>query len=266
MAIATKHPSTKLVLLCLAYHHNGKTERCDPTVKTLVTETGLSNVTVMTALDTLEALTLLAKKPGHGRSHNAYILNIHNVNSLDLLKVNLSDLETVQSQATSPYTDVQSQTVEIQSQTDEISKSSGLNSKSSGLRPFNIGTGNNRNITGIEQEDYNIDNAFTKLGKANGTYSSLQAEQLGELIDSYGDDTVAAAIAAATKANSGRRLSINFIDAIAKHFAEHGIGCDCKTKKGKERVAASPSGADKYFEGHYGQILKQRQEAKEGSP
>lgn len=113
MAISTAKPSAKLVLLCLAYHHNGKTGRCDPTVRLLVEETGLSNVTVMTALTTLEASLLLEKRPGHGRSHNAYILK---VKPLDLLKVKPSDLAEVQSQAISLSPEVQSQILEVQSQ------------------------------------------------------------------------------------------------------------------------------------------------------
>ena len=255
MAISTAKPSAKLVLLCLAYHHNGKTGRCDPTVRLLVEETGLSNVTVMTALTTLEASLLLEKRPGHGRSHNAYILK---VKPLDLLKVKPSDLAEVQSQAISLSPEVQSQILEVQSQIGESSKSNSRSSKSNSRSAFNRGTGNNRNGTGNKQEDDEDKNAFFYFGKANGTYSPLQAEQLGELIDTYEDATVAAAITEATKANTGRRLTINFIEAIAKHFAEHGIGCKCRTAKDSKTTRAKEPAAY-----NYGQNLKDRAEAQE---
>ncbi len=47
-------PTQKLVLFCLADCHNGETNRCDPSVTTIMQITGLSNRAVATALAALE--------------------------------------------------------------------------------------------------------------------------------------------------------------------------------------------------------------------
>jgi hypothetical protein len=45
-----KNPAARLVLLCLAEHHNGKTGKCCPSVSLIMEETGLSRATVFRAL------------------------------------------------------------------------------------------------------------------------------------------------------------------------------------------------------------------------
>jgi DNA-binding transcriptional regulator YhcF (GntR family) len=72
----------KLVLLALARRYNGKTKRCDPTIRMLVADTGLSAPTVCKGLDILEDEGLIATKRGHGYTHNQYTLYIEAVSKV----------------------------------------------------------------------------------------------------------------------------------------------------------------------------------------
>jgi hypothetical protein len=53
-------PTQKLVLFCLADCHNGETNRCDPSVATLMEFSGLSNRAVSTAIQALKEANILS--------------------------------------------------------------------------------------------------------------------------------------------------------------------------------------------------------------
>ncbi len=65
-------PTQKLVLFCLADCHNGETERCDPTIATIMQVSGLSNRAVSTAVQDLQTKGVLTIKTmaGHRSSYS----------------------------------------------------------------------------------------------------------------------------------------------------------------------------------------------------
>lgn len=68
--------SAKLVLLCLADHHNADSGRCDPSEKFIADKTGLNVKTVNSAIKKLADLDLLSYEYRRGTSNN-YTLHLH---------------------------------------------------------------------------------------------------------------------------------------------------------------------------------------------
>jgi hypothetical protein len=65
----------KIVLLCLADHHNGSTGRCDPAISGLINRTSLTDRTIQRALRVLARLGLIKITSREGRS-SAYQLQL----------------------------------------------------------------------------------------------------------------------------------------------------------------------------------------------
>ncbi len=64
----------KAILMCLAYHHNGKTGRCDPSVPTIALETGCHRETVFSGLKKLISIgAITAKRRAY--NSNAFVLH-----------------------------------------------------------------------------------------------------------------------------------------------------------------------------------------------
>ncbi len=84
-AIAQRLQATqKLVLLTLGHRHNQKTGQCNPSLSTLMADTGLSRSTIKVALGDLEALKLIrsSRRKAAGRDlSNQYELLLENAAS-----------------------------------------------------------------------------------------------------------------------------------------------------------------------------------------
>lgn len=76
---AIKPASAKLVLLCLADHHNSTSGRCDPSVSTIALETGLDRKTVMKSIETLSTSGLILSQKRTGTSNNFNLLTSTNI-------------------------------------------------------------------------------------------------------------------------------------------------------------------------------------------
>lgn len=68
-------PAAKATLCVLAWHHNHKTGRCDPSIETMAIEIGASENTVRAALEALERPGVIAIVRGTNRTHQ-FKLNI----------------------------------------------------------------------------------------------------------------------------------------------------------------------------------------------
>jgi len=64
-------PTERLVLLCLAFHHNDKTNDCFPSMQTLGEECGVTSRRIQTAVDALVVWSMIQKKRGGTKAGNA---------------------------------------------------------------------------------------------------------------------------------------------------------------------------------------------------
>lgn len=78
-------PSTKLTLIMLVNHRNGKTGQCNPSVQRLMHQTGYSKRTILFELQALKELSILEWQHGWGNAHakqsNRYTVNLRAIQS-----------------------------------------------------------------------------------------------------------------------------------------------------------------------------------------
>ena len=76
-------PSTKLTLIMLVNHRNGKTGQCNPSVQRLMDQTGYSKRTILFELQALKELSILEWQHGWGNAHakqsNRYTVNLKEI-------------------------------------------------------------------------------------------------------------------------------------------------------------------------------------------